>query len=96
MLITYSFRKRQGPPASDHDLCSVFKIRVLVCVCGGRGWRLVAKVTGDLDWILVKDSHDIYTVCGSYQVSVNYSYEYKIAKVEGYPCNVLCQHVIAR
>jgi hypothetical protein len=35
-------------------------------------WRLAAKVTGDLDSILVKDSHDICTVCGSYSVSANY------------------------
>ena len=53
---------------------------VCVCVCVGGWvvrwvWRLVAKVTGDLDSILLKDSHDICSVCGSYSVSVNYSYE---------------------
>jgi hypothetical protein len=69
-----------------------------MCVCGGGWWvsaAFICQMTGDLNSIFVKDFHDICTVRGPYPISVNYSYEYKIAKVEGYPYNVVCKHVIA-
>ena len=76
------------------SVCVGVCVWVDLCVCV-RVWWSLPTVTGDLDSILVKDSHDICTVCGSYSVSVNYSYEQKIVKVEGSPCNVTCKRVIA-